>query len=431
MHLFLSYALMSTTQTAFGSSRPVVGGLISRCARSSCWSFARKRCLKCPKFRYSGEFSLSYAYTPPSRHWGALCASHGEKEGQESLQLGAGVDNHVPTEPEDDYVLHEDTDIFTVQEREGGKRLDRLLSERYPAQSRTYCQLLIDEGLVEVNRKITSSKAKKTEVGDQICVKLMTLVRDLPLEPEDIKLCVLYEDPHIVIVDKPAGMVVHPAPGNWTGTMVHGLAFRYKEVLELGGPRPGVVHRLDKGTSGVIIAARTAQAHLALTVMFAERLVEKSYLAVTVGNPAGIGCISTQVDVPIGRSRVDRLRMTIMAEEAGGKPARSLVEVLAHDERALLHFVRIGLETGRTHQIRVHLRHVRAPVLGDDVYGAFDVNRRFRSAAERTMLHAHRIRFKHPITMEEIDVMAPLPDDMRKLLLRTVYPKLEEDHPEW
>jgi 23S rRNA pseudouridine1911/1915/1917 synthase len=427
---------MALPEVAYGICRPLAGRYIPRHAKTTCSTFVNVTWSKRPCRRFQSGLPIREMgrLQANGQSQAAMCTLRGPFTSVEDIhQADAIHEKSIASDIDDDCTLFddEDADIFTVLKSESGQRLDRLLSERYPGQSRSYCQLLIDQGFVHVNGKPATSKAKKAELGDQVSVKFLTLTRDLPLEPENIDMDILFEDEHLVIINKPAGMVVHPAPGNWTGTMVHGLAFRYKELLSLGGPRPGVVHRLDKGTSGLIIAARTTEAHRALTAMFAQRQIEKTYLAITVGNPAGTGCTSTRIDVPIGRSRVDRLRMTVMAEEAGGKPARSLVEVIAHDERALLHVVRVGLETGRTHQIRVHLRHVRAPVLGDDLYGAFDINRRFRSAAERPMLHAHRLRFRHPFTGSEIDLKARLPEDMRNLLARNVYPSIEVDQPEW
>jgi 23S rRNA pseudouridine1911/1915/1917 synthase len=320
---------------------------------------------------------------------------------------------------------------FVVGDDQAGERLDRVLTAHYAGQSRTYFQVLIDEGLVRVNGDVMTVKKRKAVAGDDVEVEFVTPQRELPLAAEDIALDILFEDEHMVVVNKAAGMVVHPAPGNWTGTMVHALAGRYSDHLALGGARPGIVHRLDKGTSGVIIAARTADAHRRLTEMFAARTVEKTYVAITVGSPAATGCLSCVLDAPLGRSPTDRARMAVVAEEAGGRRARSVVEVLGADARGLLHVVRVGLETGRTHQIRVHLRHARAPVLGDDVYGAFDVNRRFRSAAPRPLLHAQRLRFSHPFTGAEVDVSARLPDDMRSLLEGSVCPDFAARFPDW
>lgn len=331
---------------------------------------------------------------------------------------------------EDDCTESDDSYSFRVNQLEENMRIDQVLSKRLSAQSRTYFQALIEEGYVRVNDRVLTTKARRVVAGDDVSVQFTVQTRFLPLAPENIPLDILYEDEHLVVVNKAAGMVTHPAPGNWTGTLLNALAYKYSNILELEGPRPGIVHRLDKGTSGVIVAARTLEAHRVVTKLFADRQVDKTYIAISVGNPAGHGCLMKLLDFPLGRSRVDRQKMTVMAEEAGGRAARSVVEVLGSDERRLLHALRIKLETGRTHQIRVHLKHARAPVLGDDLYGLADINRRFRTSAMRPMLHAHRIRFTNPLTGAEVDVSAPLPDDMRSLLHANIYPNLLHLHPE-
>lgn len=309
---------------------------------------------------------------------------------------------------------------FGILAAEAGKRLDKVLASRFEGMSRSYLQTLFDDGNVLLNGKAMTAKSHKPGEGDRIEIRFVTPQRELPITPENIPLDILYEDEHMVAVNKPAGMVVHPAPGNWTGTLVHALTYRYADIRRLGGPRPGIVHRLDKGTSGVVLAARTAEAQRGLMREFAQRRVRKEYIAVTVGNPAGAGCVARRVDEPVGRCPVDRTRMAVVPVEAGGKPAESWVTVEGRDGRGLLHAVRVEIATGRTHQIRVHLRHVRAPVLGDEVYGAGDVNRRFRTAAGRPQLHARRVRLRHPCTGAGLDVSAPLADDMGGLLGRVM-----------
>lgn len=322
-------------------------------------------------------------------------------------------------------------EIFHVGKSDAGKRLDKVLASQFPAVSRSYLQSLLDDGNVLVDGLPVTTKSRKTLSGETVEVRFITPERDLPLSPEDIPLDILYEDEHLIAVNKPAGMVVHPAPGNWRSTLVHALTFRYSSLRALGGPRPGIVHRLDKGTSGVILAALTPAAQRELMALFASRAVTKDYVAITVGNPAGTGCLSRMITEPIGRSPTDRLRMAVLPEEAGGRAARSRVSVEGRDDRGLLHVAKVRIDSGRTHQIRVHLRHVRAPILGDDLYGASEINRRFRSAATRPMLHAHSIAFEHPVTGQAVAVSAPLPDDMRSLLRRTVLPDFESKHPEW
>lgn len=322
-------------------------------------------------------------------------------------------------------------EIFHVTDSESGTRIDKLISDRFNERSRTYIQNLLSSGNVEINGKAPVPKSHRANEGEVVAIRFLPTQRELPLVPEDIDLSILYEDEHLAVINKPAGMVVHPAPGNWDGTLVHALSFRYQSVRDMGGTRPGIVHRLDKGTTGVIVTAKNSDVQAALTDIFAARGVEKDYVAITVGNPSGKDCIGRVIEESMGRSPTDRLRMCILTEEAGGKHARSVLETVASDDRGLLHAVKVKIETGRTHQIRVHLRHVRAPVLGDDLYGAPDINRRFRGSAERPMLHALRLCFKHPVTGNEIDVSAPLPDDMRLLMKRVVHPDFEEKETNW
>lgn len=343
-----------------------------------------------------------------------------------AAQPSAAVDG------EDEVDITADAQTFIVGADTGaGERLDRVLCTAYPDMSRSYFQTLIAGGLVTVNGEAAPVKKRKLVAGDVVDVVFETPERDQPLVGEDIPLVVLYEDADIVVINKAAGMVVHPAPGNWSGTLVHALGFRYSEIFAMAGGRPGIVHRLDKGTSGVIIAARSERGLRGMSDIFKRREIEKTYLAVTVGNPANPGCSSCVIEAPLGRSPVDRARMAVIAEDAGGRSARTRAIVLAVDDRSLLHFVEVALETGRTHQIRVHMRHVRAPVLGDDLYGAGDINRRFRTAAARPMLHAARVVFKHPVTGAEIDVRAPMPNDMRSVVERSVMPGLGDRFPEW
>lgn len=321
-------------------------------------------------------------------------------------------------------------ETFRITESESGQRIDKILPLRINARSRSYVQSLLKSGHVHIDGE-TPSKSHRAIPGELVSVHLIPTQRELPLQPEDIPLNVAYEDDHLIIINKPNGMVVHPAPGNWHSTLVHALSFHYPSIRTMGGNRPGIVHRLDKGTTGLVMAAKTEAMQTRLAELFARREVRKEYIAISVGNPSGEGCVGRLIDASLGRSPTDRLRMCVLPEEAGGKQARSRIEVCGHDDRGLLHAVRVGIETGRTHQIRVHLRHVRAPVLGDDLYGAVDINRRFCSSASRPMLHAFRLTFKHPETGEVVDVTAPLPDDMRSLMKRVVYPQFEEEEEGW
>lgn len=318
-------------------------------------------------------------------------------------------------------------ETFRIAEHEAGKRLDKLITDRFNEKSRTYIQSLLSSSCISVDDDVITSKSAKFAPDQLVTIRFLPTQRDLPLIPEPIPLTVAYEDSHLVIIDKPAGMVVHPAPGNWTGTLVHALCHQYPDVAEQGGARPGIVHRLDKGTSGLIIVARSRKVASSIAIQFSQRQVFKEYITITIGNPAGKGCIGRSIDAPIGRCPVDRFRMAVVDENAGGRPAHSTVHTLSHDATGLLHAVRVNIASGRTHQIRVHLRHVRTPVLGDDVYGARDVNRRFVSSATRPMLHARRLTFDHPVTGARLDIKSPLPEDMRNLLSRKVYPNFETE----
>lgn len=323
---------------------------------------------------------------------------------------------------------------FTTDATTSHMRLDKALSTHYP-HSRAYFHTLISDSAILVNgSSVRVTKSRKLEPGDVVRVTFSTPLHERPLVPEAMELSLLYEDEHLAVVDKAAGVVVHPAPGHWSGTLAHGLAYRYRELADAGpagGNRNGIVHRLDRGTSGALVVARTREAHEGLARLFADREVRKEYLTVTIGSPAGDGALAGSIDLPIGRDKRDRLKMAVIPVDEGGRAARSTFEVLGKDDRGLLHVVRVLIESGRTHQIRVHMRHRRAPVLGDPLYGALDINRRFKSAAGRPMLHAARVAFVHPITGETVDVTAPIPDDFRELVAKSIDPAMLRKHPEW
>lgn len=290
------------------------------------------------------------------------------------------------------------TDIFNVTIAEAGMRLDKLLSNRFPHHSRSYFQYLIEEGCVLVNGTIFKKREKpKLEDEIEVCFQLTP---ELSLQAEDIPLNILYEDPYLIAIDKPAGMVVHPAPGHPRGTFVNALLHHCRELPEADPLRPGIVHRLDKDTSGVLLAAKTKEAHQKLVQAFSERKIEKTYLAIAIGK-AQDGLI----DAPIKRHPVNRKEMTVSAE---GKEAKSLCRLLGYNEQ--LSLVEIQLITGRTHQIRVHLKHRNTPVLGDSVYGSASANKKFD--ATRQLLHAHQVKFVHPITQEILKICAPIPADI-------------------
>lgn len=293
-----------------------------------------------------------------------------------------------------------DTLLITAEDE--GIRLDKLLVKHFPTYSRTYFQYLIKEKSITLNSS-PIKKMTKPSCGDE--VKIFYLHSpETPVEPEDIPLNILYEDDAILVINKPAGMLVHPAPGNRSGTLVNALLYYVKNLSNWDDSlRPGIVHRLDKDTSGILIAAKTIKAHQKLIKQFSERTIDKIYLAITLGNPKD--CIVT---LPIGRHPKRRKEMTILEE--GGKEAISEIESLATANH--LSYVRVKPKTGRTHQIRVHLKSCNAAVLGDSVYGNDKMNQKYR--VPRQLLHASEVTFSHPLTSEKIHLEAPIPLDFQK-----------------
>jgi 23S rRNA pseudouridine1911/1915/1917 synthase len=289
--------------------------------------------------------------------------------------------------------------LFFCDERSSSKRVDLFLAEECPKCSRTYFQWLISQGLVLVNgQKI--KKGIRLSSGDEIDVQFIN-APELSLDPEDIPLDILYEDEHFLAINKPAGLVVHPGPGNWSHTFVNALLFHCKELPKNDALRPGIVHRLDKETTGVLIAAKTLHAHAELSRMFSLRLVKKTYHAVAVGVPKQL-----EIVAPIGRHPINRKLMTVVSE--GGKNAHTNLKILGTHGK--LSTLEIDLQTGRTHQIRVHLQHIGTPVLGDAVYGIESINNQL--GISRQLLHASSLVFCHPITGEKKEIIAPFPEDM-------------------
>lgn len=280
-------------------------------------------------------------------------------------------------------------------------RLDTFLTEKFHSFSRTYFQYLISEGAVLVNSQVVK-KSCKLKPNDAVSVEFLQAA-EIAVEPEEIPLDILYEDQHLLAVNKPAGLVVHPAPGNWNKTFVNALLFHCK-VEKDDTLRPGIVHRLDKDTSGVIIAAKTRICHQALVQLFAKREVEKSYIALCQGKPT----IRT-IDAPIARHETKRKLMTTTEH---GRAAITHIEVLAFKNN--ISVLQIQLETGRTHQIRVHLKSIGHPLLGDPVYGTVQYNERL--GISRQMLHAYSLSFIHPITKQPLCIKAPLAHDIKKAI---------------
>jgi len=296
---------------------------------------------------------------------------------------------------------------FSTTREDAGKRLDHALHAHFPEFSRARLQDWIKRGRVLVNGAAARASRVLRE-GESIDVEPIE-PPPLRAEPESIPLRVLYEDRDFVAIDKPAGMVVHAGAGIRTGTLVNALLGRFESLSGVGGDlRPGIVHRLDRYTSGVILAAKNDAAHRALAALFAGRHVEKTYLALVHGNVKAEG---GRIEKPIARDPRHRIRMT--ARLGQGRAAWSEYRVLQRYPGFTLLEVRIG--TGRTHQIRVHLASIGHPVAGDRLYGAPAKNEA-SSARERFFLHAQRIRFNHPFTGQPLEIESPLPEDLRAWL---------------
>lgn len=302
------------------------------------------------------------------------------------------------------------TDSWVVNPLESGKRLDAILASHYPdLHSRTYFVGLIETGFVTVDGQQVK-KRTLLQTGQQVDITFI-LRPELSFTPEKMDFKILYEDPYFLAINKPAGLVVHPAPGHWSGTFVHGLLYHCQNLtLSKENIRPGIVHRLDKETTGVLLAAKQANAHQKLVEAFASREVKKRYLAICIGNP-GSGTLTTQMN----RDPTCRVRMAVVPE--GGRTAITHYHTLMTQQE--LSLVQIELFTGRTHQARVHMQHLQAPVLGDPIYGRTTLNTRY--GVTRQMLHAHELQLPHPTTGETLHLVAPPPADML-LLLEKYFP---------
>jgi 23S rRNA pseudouridine1911/1915/1917 synthase len=295
---------------------------------------------------------------------------------------------------------------------DAGKRLDSFLHERLADFSRARLQSWIKEDRVQVEGKVVRS-SYVLHGGENISVQPADL-NALRAEPEELPLHMLYEDSDVIVVDKPAGMVVHAGAGHSRGTLVNALLHHFSSLSSINGDlRPGIVHRLDRQTSGVLVVARTDQAHQSLAKQFQDRVVEKSYLALVHGRmkqPEG------RVTSPIARDPVRRMRMT--ARLGSGRSALTTYQVL--EEIGTFSYLQVRIGTGRTHQIRVHLASLHHPIVGDRLYGAPTAIPPLPSL-ERFFLHAHRLRFRSPSKGEWIAVESPLPPDLESFLrhLRT------------
>ena len=293
--------------------------------------------------------------------------------------------------------------IFVVEEEDKGTRLDQYLVKQLDL-TRTRVQNLIKENNIKVNNEKTKV-AYKIEPNDSVRVYIPEVV-EKDIEAEDIKLDIVYQDGDIAIINKYSGMVVHPAHGHYSGTLVNAILFQIKDLSGINGEmRPGIVHRLDKDTSGLIIVAKKDKAHTKLTEMFKNKEIKKTYLAIVKGK---VSKETGRIETNIGRDEKDRKKMSVSRDEKKGKLAITTYKVIDSNERYSL--LDVNIETGRTHQIRVHMKHIGYPILGDIVYGRPD------NKIMRQMLHAYKLEFKHPITSEEMVLEAQLPKDFVEAL---------------
>lgn len=306
--------------------------------------------------------------------------------------------------------------LFCAEALDKDRRIDVYLAEKHTSLSRSQIRRLIQEGRVKVNGK-TVKASHKIKPNDLISIEVPP-PGPLSIQPEKVPFTILYEDTDILVLSKPAGVVVHPAPGRNTGTLVHGLLSYCKDLSGIGGVlRPGIVHRLDKDTSGLMVVAKNDQAHQELARQFKAGEVHKKYLAMVYGNFTEK---SGTIEAPIGRHPSQRKKMTVRAK--GGKEATTIWEVIRSFNGLTL--LELTLKTGRTHQIRVHLASIHHPVVGDAVYTGKRKRMELRNlnvrdiirGVSRQLLHARELGFTHPRTGCFLKLYAPIPSDMEEII---------------
>ena len=304
-----------------------------------------------------------------------------------------------------------DRHSLIVAPEEAGVRIDRYLAGVLPGQSRSQIQRLIKDGKVHIAGQPVKSN-RVLRAGDEIAVEIPEPVSAVP-QPEAIDVNILYQDSDLVVVDKPAGMVVHPAAGHASGTLVNALLHQIKDLSGIGGElRPGIVHRLDRGTSGLMVVAKNDKAHTELARQFHDREVEKEYVALVWG----VVQAGKRIDLPIGRDPDDRKKMSATARRARSATTR-VTKALHLPGVSLIH---VAIATGRTHQIRVHLSEIGHPIVGDATYGG--LRRRVMGdlrpllSLDRPFLHAFRLMFHHPADGRKMEFESPLPQDLQTVL---------------
>lgn len=284
-----------------------------------------------------------------------------------------------------------------------GARLDRALADIVPEFSRSYLQQLIEAAVVQINGRAITKPSAKVKAGDELIIELRPTPQSQAFKPEAMALDIVFEDPYLLVIDKPAGLVVHPAPGNWSGTLLNGLLAHDSQASFL--PRAGIVHRLDKDTSGLMVVARQRQVMDQLVSMIAARSVSREYIA--LAHRAWQGARTREVSAAIGRDPRNRLRMAAVdLEKNAGKAALTVVSLLQNGAQHCL--VKCKLHTGRTHQIRVHMALLGHPLISDGLYGGA-----VAAGLERQALHACRLAFDHPMTGTPMEFRSPPPADLQ------------------
>ncbi len=298
--------------------------------------------------------------------------------------------------------MEKETLVFEIRSGEAGQRLDKFLVERLPkTYSRAFLQKLVRGNDVLIDGAPAKSHHKLRD-GEKIVVGIPRMI-PTEIVAEDLPLDIVYEDDHLLVVNKSGDMVVHPAPGNWSGTLVNALAAHCKKLSEVSGPvKPGIVHRIDKGTSGLLVVAKTDEAHRALAKQFKLKTSRRVYVAIVRGV---VQLDNGIVDLPIGRHARDRFKMAV--DFNSEKDAVTTYHVVERFRDSTL--LELVLQTGRTHQIRVHMSHIGHPLLGDDKYGT-------RGQFPRPMLHAKLLGFTHPVTKKYMEFKSQTPNDMKKLI---------------
>ena len=302
--------------------------------------------------------------------------------------------------------------MYKVEAQDAGKRLDAYLAEKTDL-SRSAAAKLIESGAVTVNGKKTEKKYQ-VKANDDVEITLPE-VEEYEAQPEDIPLDIIYEDSDIIVINKPSGMVVHPAPGNYTGTLVNALLYHCKDSLSgIGGVmRPGIVHRIDKDTSGLLVVAKNDASHRALSEELGYHGIEREYHALVRG---GFKDESGTVDLPIGRHPVDRKKMAVIRNGEGAREAVTHYEVIR--SYGQITYLKLKLETGRTHQIRVHMSHLGHALLGDEVYASNKTlfEKQHAPLFDGQILHAKRLTLTHPRTGERMTFECELPDNFKRLI---------------